>query len=216
MQYIDEILKAIESMDYECALELIEAHRAEHGFEPEFITAQAILCIQTQEFEVACDILLDGVAKHPQNADLLYNLGYTYHCMTNGEQALDCYKRAMELADNTDFIEELIQLCADIESSSRVLCFNNEADCSHNNVSIISQNELKSLNYDIDLSIVTREKVRFLLRRLEFGIEADKAGNVLSAALSTGCIDKEDFKSIIASSWVDKSRLNDFADIIDA
>ena len=65
-------------------------------------------------------------------------------------------------------------------------------------VSVIPQSELHSMNYDVDLSTITREKIRFLLRRLEFGIEPDKARLALSAALSTGRISKEDFNSIIA------------------
>jgi len=117
INYIEEILKAIENADYERALELIDEHRGEHEFEPEFITAQAILCLQTQEYEIARDILLDGVGKHPENADLLYNLGYTYHCMADGKQALEFYRQAMERTDDADFIDEIKMLCVDIESS---------------------------------------------------------------------------------------------------
>jgi len=217
MLYINEILKALENADFDGALKLIETHRIEHGNEPEFITVQAILCIKTQEFEVARDILLDGVSIHPGNADLMYNLGYTYNCMANVGQALECYKRAIELTDDEDFIGELKELCADIESSPEFIYpdkKNNDNSC--DKVSIISQNELKSMNFDVDLNNTSHKKIRFLLRRLEFGIESEKTANALSTAISTGRVNKEDFSNVAAMAWIDKSRLNEIADIINA
>jgi len=119
MVYIDEIMLAIETMDVKNALKLFEKHQDEHGNEPAFIAAQAILCVQTQELETARDILLDGIEKHPDNADLLYNIGYVYHSLGLGAQALVFYNRSMENTEDADLIGELKQLCDDIKSSSK-------------------------------------------------------------------------------------------------
>jgi len=217
MMYVDEIMEAIEALDIEKALELFDKHRTNHGNEPEFITAQAILCIQTQELKVACDLLLDGISKHPKNADLMYNLGYTYECMADVTQALKAYKRAIELTDDESFINELTELCTDIESSPEFLYTENEnTDNTCVNTSIITLDELVSMNFDIDLSNLTPEKIKFLLRRVEFWIEAGKARIALSTAVSSGLISKEDLNNIIAMSWLDKSRLAELTDILNA
>jgi glycosyltransferase involved in cell wall biosynthesis len=117
MFYIDEIKMAIETLDVDNALKLFEKHRDEHGNDPEFIAAQAILCIQTQELETARDILLDGIKKHPNNVDLLYNIGYVYQSLGLGVQALEFYNYAIENTDDADLIDELKQLCSVLKES---------------------------------------------------------------------------------------------------
>jgi len=216
MLYFEEILKAIEDMNFEEALKLIEVHRDEHGNKPEFINAQAILCVQTQEFEAACNILLDAIARYPANADLMYNLGYTYQYMNDDKKALELYKRTMELTDDVDFLSSLSVLCAEIESSLELIQIENEADKSRIKINVISQGELHSMDFNINLSIVTQEKIRFLLRRIEFGIKAEEAGFILSTLLSRGKISKKKLEKIINLSWVDKSRFSELADILNS
>jgi len=97
--------------------------------------------------------------------------------------------------------------------------FNHEdksVNTSHAKTSVISHDELLSINHDIDLDELTHEKIRFLLRRIEFGIETDKTKAILSSAVSTGHISKDDFCNIIDKAWVDKSRLSELHDIVNA
>jgi len=87
-------------------------------------------------------------------------------------------------------------------------------DGSRIEVSVLSQSDLKATNFDVDPSNVNFKKIRFLLRRLEFGVEPEKTKAALADALSDGSISKEDLNRIIASSWVDNSRLNELANSI--
>ena len=128
MTYIDEIVGKIEAMDFDAALELIEEHRAEHELEPEFISVQAMLCIMVEEYETACELLQNGINRHPKNADLMYNLGYVYQKMDKKSHALRHYKKAIKLSDDEAFITELELLCADIKSANepenkKKICF---------------------------------------------------------------------------------------------
>jgi len=217
MNYIEDILKAIESMDYERALELIDEHRDEHEFEPEFITAQAILCLQTQEFEVARDLLLAGIDKHPDNADLLFNLGYTYHSMSDGKKALEYYMKASEQTEDADFINEIMDLCAEVESSPELMGLesaDNDTAKKVTEMSVKTQDELHAMNFDIAGNAITPEKIRFLLRRIEFGVEKEKAEKALKIALNTGEISKESYENIVNLSWVDGSRLNELKEML--
>ncbi|MDR2571248.1 MAG: glycosyltransferase [Oscillospiraceae bacterium] len=117
MFYIDEIVRAIEESNFDTALALIEKNHAEHGSEPEFITVQAMLCIQAEEYETAISILQSGVEKHPKDADLLYNLGHVYNIINNKRKALNYFQSAMQHSDDKALISELEQICSDIKSS---------------------------------------------------------------------------------------------------
>ena len=115
MLYIDEIMGAIESLDIENALDLFDKYRPEYGDEPEYISAQAILCIKTHELESARDILLNGLEKHPDNTDLLYNLGYVYQALGAFSQAREFYTRSIKSTDNAELIDELTHLCIELD-----------------------------------------------------------------------------------------------------
>ena len=119
MLYIDEIMGAVEALDIDKAMKLFDRYRFEYGNEPEFIAAQAIFYVQTQELESALDILSEGVSKHPDNTDLLYNLGYVYHSLGFGTQALEFYNRSIASTVNEELIDELKQLCAEIDADPK-------------------------------------------------------------------------------------------------
>jgi len=117
MSYIDEILNAVKSNDFDAALKMIEEHRAEHEHEPEFITVQVMLCLQAQEYDTALNLLHDGLKRHPGDVDLLYNVGHVYQAMGNLKQAIENYENVIKLTNDSTSITELNQLCTDIKAS---------------------------------------------------------------------------------------------------
>jgi len=135
MSYIDEIIEALEASNIATALDLIEKHRAEYGLKPEFITVQAMLCLKTQEFDTACDILHDGVKRYPENSDLLFNLGHVYQCMGNKKQAIKYYEYAAKYTDDVSIITEINQICMDIKDLNTI------------EVSIITGEELSRMDF---------------------------------------------------------------------
>jgi tetratricopeptide (TPR) repeat protein len=140
MTIFDNIVKAIEAYDVTDAFKLIEEHRAEYEHHPDFITVQAMLCMRVQEYESACDILLEGVKKYPGDVDLLYNLGQAYHTTGDGKRALEYYNRAIEFSNNSQLITEIKHLCEDIKASPELMNqFNNSKD------DAISQDSPKAL-----------------------------------------------------------------------
>ena len=164
MLYIDEIMQAVESSDVENALKLFDKHRINHGDEPEYIAAQAIFYVQTQELETACEILLEGIAKHPQNTDLLYNLGYVYQALGLYTEALEYYERSMASTDNTDLIDEIKQLCAEIDATPE---FTHQTRTNDIYISeLISGSDLKPIgvlyNDDHDVPEIISELIKLL------------------------------------------------------
>jgi len=297
MLYIDEIMQAVEASDVENALKLFEKHRATHGKEPEFIAVQAIFYVQTQELETARDILVDGVAKHPTNTDLLYNLGYVYQSLGFENEAKEYYTRSMESTDDAALIDELKQLCAELEASLESLqhtnaddeylnelvnkseleiigIINNKdhdvptiiselmtilpmtdkpgliiikasaadiyalqrdplfikefadfrlraprlgyltIDTSTLSISVLSQDELNEMVFDIDPNVITPDSFRLLVRRLAFGIKPEQTKNALSTAFRTGRLSEEEIANILYATWVDMSTLNEITDLI--
>jgi len=120
-----------------------------------------MLCIQAEEYEAACDILLEGVKKYPMDVDLLYNLGQAYYRAGDGKRALEYYSRAVEFSNDLLLIDEIKQLCEEIKASPGLIRQDNiskDTAISHDKPQILEIhhiNEKQSSQYENTISFIT-------------------------------------------------------------
>lgn len=92
----------------EVALNLILENEQTYKNDIEFMNLKSILCIKTEEYDIAKSNLEFAMSLDCYNLDIIYNLAYVYYKLEDIESSLGLYKKIFEVADDEETIDEVV------------------------------------------------------------------------------------------------------------
>jgi len=73
-------------------------------FDPEALVIKADEAFQEKDFQKAIALLSEADAKQPNNAEILFKIGYILQQIGDNNEAISYYKKALEIDKNDEFI----------------------------------------------------------------------------------------------------------------
>ena len=104
----EEIKKAINEGELETAVALINQYEEAVGVDATLCSAKGIIYMIDGQMEAAEGVLMAGLEFEPDNADILYNLGYLAEEQGKGNEAFDFYSKALKHTDDSAFQNEIL------------------------------------------------------------------------------------------------------------
>jgi len=73
-------------------------------FDPEALVIKADEAYEEKDFQKAVALLIEADAKQPNNQDILFKIGYILQQLGDNNEAMNYYKKALEIDKNDEFI----------------------------------------------------------------------------------------------------------------
>lgn len=102
----DAIKDAINAGEIDTAIALINEYEDAVGLDAPLCSAKGIIFMINEQLEDAENIFLAGLDFEPNNADLLYNLGYINDIQNDFGKAREYYNKSLKNARNTNVIDD--------------------------------------------------------------------------------------------------------------
>ncbi|WP_226678953.1 FkbM family methyltransferase [Mesobacillus jeotgali] len=104
------IEKLINDKQYVDALNLIQEYEKIVPNDPDIYSMKAVVLISEEEYEMAENILKEGLLLDNSNSDILFNLGYVYEITQNFNEAYKCYEQVKQLSNDENTINEINEI----------------------------------------------------------------------------------------------------------